>query len=45
VLAPVDLFARDRKAFDTASAALARAEAALAKAEDDWLDLAERAGA
>jgi ATP-binding cassette subfamily F protein uup len=43
VLAPADLFARDRKAFDTASAALARAEAALAKAEDDWLDLADRA--
>ncbi|MFZ9684667.1 MAG: ABC-F family ATP-binding cassette domain-containing protein [Gemmobacter sp.] len=42
ILAPPDLYARDRKAFDAASAALTRAEAALGAAEDEWLDLAAR---
>ncbi|MGA1276186.1 MAG: ABC-F family ATP-binding cassette domain-containing protein, partial [Gemmobacter sp.] len=34
ILAPPDLYTRDRKAFDAASAALTRAEAALGAAED-----------
>jgi ATP-binding cassette subfamily F protein uup len=33
------LYARDRKAFDTATAAMARAQAALAEAEEQWLAL------
>jgi ATP-binding cassette subfamily F protein uup len=38
-LADPGLYARDRKAFDAASAALAAAQAALAAAEDKWLEL------
>ncbi len=34
-----DLYARDRAAFDQASAALARAQAELQQAEDRWLEL------
>jgi ATP-binding cassette subfamily F protein uup len=36
-----NLYARDRAAFDTASAALAKAQAELAAAEDEWLRLEE----
>jgi len=38
-LADPGLYARDRKAFDAASAALAAAQAALVAAEDRWLEL------
>ena len=34
-----DLYARDRKAFDAASAALTETQAALAAAEEKWLEL------
>ncbi len=40
-IADPDLYARDRAAFDTASGALAKAQAELAAAEDDWLRLEE----
>jgi ABC transport system ATP-binding/permease protein len=39
VIADPKLYARDRAAFDTASAALGAAQAELAKAEDEWLRL------
>ena len=39
VLAAPDLYTRDRKAFDTASAALARAQEELTGAEEKWLEL------
>jgi ATP-binding cassette subfamily F protein uup len=39
VLADGGLYARDPKAFSSASKALDAAQAALAKAEDDWLEL------
>jgi len=38
-LAAPDLYARDRAAFDTAAAALTKAETDLATAEEDWLAL------
>ena len=38
-IADPDLYARDRAAFDKASAALASAQADLAEAEDEWLRL------
>ena len=38
-LADPDLFRRDRDRFDSASAALADAEMALAAAEEEWLEL------
>jgi ATP-binding cassette subfamily F protein uup len=34
-----DLYAKDRKKFDAASAAIARAQEELAAAEDRWLEL------
>ena len=40
-IADPDLYARDRDAFDTASAALGKAQADLAAAEDEWLRLEE----
>ncbi len=40
-IADPDLYARDRATFDKASAALASAQADLAKAEDEWLRLEE----
>ena len=40
-IADPDLYARDRAAFDKASAALAKAQADLAAAEDEWLRLEE----
>jgi ATP-binding cassette subfamily F protein uup len=39
VLANPDLYARDPKTFGATSAALAKAEADLAEAEERWLDL------
>jgi ABC transport system ATP-binding/permease protein len=39
LLADADLYRRDRAKFEEASQALARAEAELAKAEEDWLAL------
>jgi len=41
VIADPNLYARDRVAFDKASAALATAQAELADAEDEWLRLEE----
>jgi ATP-binding cassette subfamily F protein uup len=41
LIADPSLYARDRAAFDTASAALAAAQADLATAEDEWLRLEE----
>jgi ABC transport system ATP-binding/permease protein len=41
VIADPNLYARDRAAFDNASAALAMAQADLANAEDEWLRLEE----
>jgi ATP-binding cassette subfamily F protein uup len=41
VIADPNLYARDRAAFDQASAALGAAQAELAKAEDEWLRLEE----
>ncbi len=38
-LADPTLYARDRKTFDTATAALTRAQAEISKAEDQWLAL------
>jgi ATP-binding cassette subfamily F protein uup len=38
-IADPDLYARDRAAFDQASAALASAQAELAQVEDEWLRL------
>ena len=38
-LADPNLYARDRKAFDETSAALAATQTALAAAEDKWLEL------
>jgi len=40
-IADPSLYAKDRAAFDTASAALAKAQADLAAAEDEWLRLEE----
>jgi ATP-binding cassette subfamily F protein uup len=40
-IADPDLYARDRAAFDKASAALGKAQAELAAAEDEWLRLEE----
>jgi len=40
-IADPNLYARDRAAFDTASAALGKAQADLAAAEDEWLRLEE----
>jgi ATP-binding cassette subfamily F protein uup len=40
-IADPNLYAKDRAAFDNASDALAKAHAALAQAEDDWLRLEE----
>jgi ATP-binding cassette subfamily F protein uup len=40
-IADPDLYARDRAAFDNASAALGKAQADLAAAEDEWLRLEE----
>jgi ATP-binding cassette subfamily F protein uup len=40
-IADTDLYTRDRTAFDEVSAALASAQADLAKAEDEWLRLEE----
>ncbi|MBV8839201.1 MAG: ABC transporter ATP-binding protein, partial [Alphaproteobacteria bacterium] len=40
-IADPNLYARDRAAFDTASAALAKAQAELSAAEDEWLRLEE----
>jgi ATP-binding cassette subfamily F protein uup len=40
-IADPNLYARDRDAFDTASAALSKAQADLAAAEDEWLRLEE----
>ncbi len=34
-----DLYAKDRRKFDTASAAIAKAQEALSTAEDRWLEL------
>jgi ATP-binding cassette subfamily F protein uup len=41
VIADPDLYARDRAAFDEASAALGATQAELARAEDEWLRLEE----
>jgi ATP-binding cassette subfamily F protein uup len=41
VIADPNLYARDRAAFDSASAALGATQAELAKAEDEWLRLEE----
>jgi ATP-binding cassette subfamily F protein uup len=41
IIADPELYARDRARFDAASAALASAQADLAKAEDEWLRLEE----
>jgi ATP-binding cassette subfamily F protein uup len=41
-LADPDLYARDRKAFDRATANAARARALLAAAEEEWLELEAR---
>ena len=40
-IADPDLYARDRTAFDKASAALGKAQTDLAAAEDEWLRLEE----
>ena len=40
-IADPNLYARDRAAFDAASAALGKAQADLAAAEDEWLRLEE----
>ena len=40
-IADPNLYAKDRAAFDRASAALGKAQAELAQAEDDWLRLEE----
>ncbi|MGA0600048.1 ABC-F family ATP-binding cassette domain-containing protein [Caulobacter sp. KR2-114] len=42
LLADASLYARDPKAFQTASAALSKAQADLAAAEDEWLALEEK---